>query len=74
MYNDIQTRVYELCTERGITIKELSEKTGIYHPVVARVAGLEMGKNKLSLETLQKIADGLGVPIWELIYTSSLGS
>lgn len=54
-------RVLELCKQKGITQKDLAEKIGMT-PV-----GLAKASNgNPTFETLEKIADGLGVTVPEL--------
>ena len=43
---------------KGLTLKELGEKVGVSESVVGRY---ETGKQNLTIETLQKVADALGV-------------
>lgn len=58
----------------GLRIKELRDKTGMSQEQFALSIGMarsyfaeiEVGKRNPSLLNLQKIADGLGVPIGEL--------
>ena len=50
---DFRTRIKELCQGQGITQKELAEKMGI-------------SDISLQLQTLEKIANTLNVPIAEL--------
>ncbi|MCX6214655.1 helix-turn-helix transcriptional regulator [Spirosoma sp.] len=45
---------------KGLTQKELGEKLGVGEPTVN---GYEGGKQNLTIETLQKIADALGVEV-----------
>ena len=57
-------RVLELCKQKGITQKDLAEKIGMT-PV-----GLAKASNgNPTFETLEKIADGLGVTVPELFAT-----
>ncbi|GAB4035043.1 helix-turn-helix domain-containing protein [Spirosoma gilvum] len=44
----------------GLTQKELAEKLGVGEPAVN---GYEGGKQNLTIETLQRIADALGVEV-----------
>jgi transcriptional regulator with XRE-family HTH domain len=54
-------RIKEICKEKGITLQELARKLGInYQSVHAIMTG------NPTVETLQKIAAVLGVPITEL--------
>lgn len=56
-------RLKEILSERGITQKELAERLGISTVGMSKIA---TGDNP-SLSTLQKIADAIGVPVWELL-------
>ena len=56
-------RIKELCKERGNTLNALSERVGISQPSMSLIAN---GKQKPSFDTLEKIADALGVGIGEL--------
>ncbi|MGN0708123.1 MAG: helix-turn-helix domain-containing protein [Faecalibacterium sp.] len=49
--------------ERGLTQKELGERSGIAEPTIRRY---ELGKLNPKIETLMKIASALGVTVWEL--------
>lgn len=44
--------------EKGLTQKELGEKLGVADSVITNY---ESGKQNLTIETLQKIADALGI-------------
>lgn len=55
-------RVKELCSEQGITLKELSEKMGIKPESLSRALN---GNPQLS--TLENIAKALGVGVAELL-------
>lgn len=44
--------------EKNLTLKELGEKVGVSESVMSRY---EKGKQNLTLETLQKVADALGL-------------
>ena len=54
-------RILELCKQKGITQKDLAEKIGMTPVGLAKAAN-----GNPTFETLEKIADGLGVPIPEL--------
>lgn len=61
----IGSRIKKLRMEYGITQSELSKRTGIHRPNIAR---LESGKHAPSLDTLGKIAAAIGVPpqlLWQ---------
>ena len=59
---DFRTRIKELCQERGITQKELAEKMGISDISLNKTLRGEYPQ----LQTLEKIANTLNVPIAEL--------
>lgn len=54
-------RVLELCKQKGITQKDLAEKIGMTPVGLAKAAN-----GNPTFETLEKIADGLGVTVPEL--------
>lgn len=61
MSDNISHKVKELCTERGITIKQLAEKMKIAPESLSRAIN---GNPQLS--TIRKIADALGVSVTDL--------
>lgn len=54
-------RIKEICKVRGLTQKELAEKIGISPVGLAKALA-----GNTTLQTLNKIADALGVPVSEL--------
>ena len=62
-----QLRIKEICKEKGTTLTALAEKVAISQPSISLIAN---GKQKPSLDTLEKIADALGVGIAELFSPS----
>ena len=54
-------RIKELIKEKGYTQQELAEKLGM-----SRVGLTQLVNGKPSYPTLEKIADALGVEMWEL--------
>ena len=57
----MELRVKEICKEKGIQMQELAEKLGITRITLTRnISG------NPTIETLEKIASGLGVPVSEL--------
>ena len=54
----------ELRKKRGLTQKELADKTGLY---IATIQGYEQGKYKPKASNTQKIADVLNVHVYELL-------
>lgn len=59
----IQLRIKDLCRKNGITLNQLAEKVGISQP---SISGIATGKQKPSFDTLEKLADALGVSPAEL--------
>nr|WP_310783645.1 helix-turn-helix transcriptional regulator [uncultured Alistipes sp.] len=62
-------RILELCKQKGITQKDLAEKIGMTPVGLAKAAN-----GNPTFETLEKIADGLGVPIPELFAAPKEGA
>ena len=54
-------RIKEILKEKNITVQELADKMGVSRQALSKQIG-----GKLLVETAQKIADALGVPIAEL--------
>lgn len=54
-------RILELCKERGITQKDLAAQIGMTPVGLAKAAG-----GNPTVDTLEKIAEALGVPVTEL--------
>ncbi len=61
MSDNISHKVKELCSERGITIKQLAEKMKIAPESLSRAIN---GNPQLS--TIRKISDALGVSVADL--------
>ena len=59
----INLRIKELCKFRGIAMQELADKIGISR---VSLSGIATGKQKPSFDTLEKLADALGVSPSEL--------
>lgn len=59
--------IKELCTEKGITMKDLAEKVGLSANMLSMAIS---GRAGLSLKSLRSIADVLGVTIGELFADS----
>ena len=54
-------RIKEICKQKGVTQKALAEKIGV------SAVGLSKSINKNpTIKTLDKIADALGVKVWDL--------
>ncbi|MSP78141.1 MAG: XRE family transcriptional regulator [Dehalococcoidia bacterium] len=62
--SSIGTRVQALRKERGMTVTALAEAAGMERPNLSR---LEHGKHAPSLETLERVAKGLGMTVAELV-------
>lgn len=60
----IGERVRTARESKGLTVSELADRTGIKRPNVSR---LEHGRHVPSLETLERIADALEVPVAGLV-------
>jgi transcriptional regulator with XRE-family HTH domain len=60
----IGERVRALRNARGLNITQLAERAGMQRPNVSR---LEAGRHLPSLETLERIAEAMGVPVAELV-------
>ena len=56
-------RIKEICKEKGITLNVLAEKIGISQP---SISGIATGRQKPSLDTIEKLAEALEVPVSEL--------
>lgn len=65
---DMKLLIKEIAKEKKIKISALAETVGITQPNMSNIVN---GKTKPSLETLEKIADALGVPIGELFGNDS---
>ena len=57
-------RIAELRTARGWSQRMLADHAGIEY---AHLARLELGQKEAGLLILQKIAEALEVPVWELL-------
>lgn len=62
--------IKELCTNKGITMKDLAEKVGLSANMLSMAIS---GRAGLSLKSLRSIADVLGVTIGELFADSRKG-
>ena len=56
---DIGRRLRELRIRRGLVIEDIARKTGLSRPYISQV---ETGKASPSLQTVEKLAQALGVP------------
>ena len=66
---EFRTRIKELCQEQGITQKELAEKMGISDISLNKTLRGEYPQ----LQTLEKIANTLNIPITELFEKPTTG-
>jgi transcriptional regulator with XRE-family HTH domain len=60
MTDPLELRLRELRRERNLTLRELSEKSGL---AINTLSMIETGKTSPSVSTLQQLARALGVPI-----------
>jgi DNA-binding XRE family transcriptional regulator len=66
--SQIGARVRAERAERGWTLADLSARTGIKVPNLSR---LEKGRHMPSLETLEKVADAMGLPVVALVVSKA---
>ncbi|MEY8609032.1 helix-turn-helix transcriptional regulator [uncultured Parabacteroides sp.] len=59
----MQLRIKEVLKEKKITVVSLANSVGMAQPSMSNIVN---GKSTPSLETLDKIADVIGVPVTEL--------
>lgn len=59
----METRIKELLEKKGISSAELSRRIGV---TKATVSNLITGKTSPSVDTLNRIAEVLEVPFWQL--------
>lgn len=59
----VGSRVRTLRKVKGMTQEELAEKAGLQY---SYIGGVERGERNISLETLEKIIEGLGITPFEL--------
>ena len=59
----MEIRIKKILKDRGIKVGTLAEKVGVTQPSMSNIIN---GRVNTTLETLEKIADILGVEIWEL--------
>src|SRR5262249_25932997 len=67
---DVGRRVRELRVRRGLIIEDLARKSGLSKPYISQV---ETGKASPSLQTVQKLAQALGVPLAYLFLEDAFG-
>lgn len=63
-------RIKELCKEKGMTFIELADKVGMTR---VSIGNMEAGRQFPTGETLEKIADALGVQVYELFLPEGKG-
>lgn len=63
----IKLRLKEICKEQKITLNELAERMGVSR---VSLSGIATGKQKPSFDTLEKLANSLGVEVSELFAPS----
>lgn len=56
-------RIKEICDLKGIKVKSLTDKVGISLPALYNISN---GKMSPKIDTLEKIAEALDVPMWQL--------
>ena len=59
-----QIRIKELCSEKGISIVKLAELVGMSR---VSISNMVAGRQSPPVDTLDKIADALGVETWVLL-------
>ncbi|MDE5900616.1 MAG: helix-turn-helix transcriptional regulator [Muribaculaceae bacterium] len=59
----ITLRIKEICKRQGTTLNALAESIGVSQP---SISGIATGRQKPSLDTIEKIASALNVPVSEL--------
>lgn len=57
-------RIKDICEEKGIKVNSIADKVGISLPALYNIVN---GKLSPKMETLEKIALALEVPVWQLI-------
>lgn len=60
MINEISQKIAALRKQKGLTLKELSDKSGLS---ISFISQIENGSSSLAITSLKKIADALEVPI-----------
>lgn len=64
----MKSRIKEIMEAKGVTSVSLAEAVGIHKVSVSNIIN---GKINPSAETLEKIAEALGVEMWELFKSKS---
>jgi transcriptional regulator with XRE-family HTH domain len=66
--DEISKKIKDLRLEKGLTLKDLSKKTGLS---VSFLSQVERGSSSLAITSLKKIADAFRVPITEFFESES---
>ncbi|WP_289733911.1 helix-turn-helix transcriptional regulator [Paramuribaculum intestinale] len=66
----ITLRIKEICKQQGTTLNALAERIGVSQP---SISGIATGRQKPSLDTIEKIASALNVPVSELFAAPAEG-
>lgn len=66
----IGARLRQLRDERDLTQGDMEKRTGLLHCYISRIENGHIGP---SLETLERFARGLEVPLWQLFYSEEQG-
>lgn len=61
-------RIKEICEEKGVKVNSIAEKVGITLPALYNIVN---GKMSPKIETLEKIAAALDIPMWQLFTSPS---
>lgn len=59
----MELKIKEICEKKGVKVNSISEKVGISLPALYNIVN---GKMSPKMETLEKIAAALEVPMWQL--------
>lgn len=60
----VKTNIRRMLEEQSVTIGELSRRTGIARPAISAMLN---GEREIQTDTIQKIADAMGVKVAELV-------
>lgn len=55
----------QLREDRGLTQEELAEKANLHRTYVGSV---ERGERNVTIDSMQRLADALDVPVWSLLH------
>ncbi|AET68466.1 putative transcriptional regulator with cupin domain [Desulfosporosinus orientis DSM 765] len=69
MEKEIYMRIKEIRKQKGMTLKDLSEKTNLS---ISFLSQMERGKSAITMVSLKKIADVMGLPMKELFSESDV--